>query len=42
MVPVSGSIPLEQKQLYDKYDIAHNSGTIPAEQKQHHDKYDIA
>jgi hypothetical protein len=23
---------VEQKQPYDKYDIAHNTGTIPAEQ----------
>ena len=38
----TGTIPVEQKQPYDKYDIAHNTGTIPVEQKQHYDKYDIA
>ena len=30
----TGTIPVEQKQHYDKYDIAHNTGTIPLEQKQ--------
>jgi hypothetical protein len=33
---------VEQKQPYDKYDIAHNTETIPVEQKQPYDKYDIA
>jgi hypothetical protein len=32
---------VEQKQPYDKYDIAQNTGTIPVEQKQPYDKYDI-
>jgi hypothetical protein len=36
------TIPVEQKQPYDKYDITQNTGTIPVEQKQHYDKYDIA
>jgi hypothetical protein len=35
------SVPVEQKQHYDKYDIAYNTGTISAEQKQPYDKYDI-
>ena len=30
----TGTIPVEQKQPYDKYDIAHNTGTIAVEQKQ--------
>ena len=34
------AIPVEQKQPYDKYDIAENTGTIPVEQKQIYDKYD--
>ena len=38
----TGTIPVEQKQPYDKYDIAHNTGTIPVEQKQPYDKYDLA
>jgi hypothetical protein len=38
----TGTIPVEQKQHYDKYDIAQNTGTIPLEQKQPYDKYDIA
>ena len=38
----TGTIPVEQKQPYDKYDIAQNTGTITVEQKQHYDKYDIA
>jgi hypothetical protein len=29
----TGTIPVEQKQPYDKYDIAQNSGTIHVEQK---------
>ena len=37
----TGTIPVEQKQPYDKYDIAQNTGTIPVEQKQHYNKYDI-
>jgi hypothetical protein len=28
----TGTIPVEQKQPYNKYDIAHNTGTIPVEQ----------
>ena len=28
----TGTIPVEQKQPYDKYDIAQNTGTIPVEQ----------
>jgi acetyl-CoA carboxylase carboxyltransferase component len=36
------TIPVEQKQPYDKYDIAENTGTIPVDQKQPYDKYDIA
>jgi hypothetical protein len=39
---VVGTTPLEQKQPYDKYDIAQNTGTIPVEQKQPYDKYDIS
>ena len=35
----TGTIPVEQKQAYDKYDIAQNTGTIPVEQKQPYDKY---
>ena len=38
----TGTIPVEQKQPYDKYEIAHNTGTIPVEQKQPYDKYDLA
>jgi hypothetical protein len=40
MVPVFCviTIPVEQKQPYDKYDIAQNTGTIPVEQKQPYDK----
>jgi hypothetical protein len=34
-------IPVEQKQPYENYDIAHNTGTIPVEQKQPYDKYNI-
>jgi hypothetical protein len=37
----TGTIPVEQKQLYDKYDIVQNTGTIPLEQKQPYDKYNI-
>ena len=37
----TGTIPVEQKQPYDKYDITQNTGTIPVEQKQPYDKYDI-
>ena len=33
---------LQNKQHYDKYDIAQNTGTIPVEQKQPYVKYDIA
>jgi hypothetical protein len=29
----TGTIPVEQKKPYDKYDIAQNTGTIPEEQK---------
>ena len=29
----TGTIPVEQKQPYDKYHIAHNTGTIHVEQK---------
>ena len=29
------TIPVEQKQPYDKYDTTHNKATIPVEQKQH-------
>ena len=29
----TGTIPVEQKQPYDKYDIAQNTGTIPVVQK---------
>ena len=39
---IQETIPVEQKQHYDKYDIEQNTGTIPVEQKQHYDKYDIA
>ena len=39
---IQRTIPVEQKQPYDKYDIAQNTGTIPVEQKQPYDKYDIA
>jgi hypothetical protein len=28
----TGTIPVEQKQPYDKYDIAQNTGTIPVGQ----------
>jgi hypothetical protein len=42
MLPDTGTILVEQKQHYDKYDIAQNTGTIPVEQKQHYDKYDIS
>ena len=38
----TGTIPVEQKQPYDKYDTTHNTGTIPVEQKQPYDKYHIA
>jgi acetyl-CoA carboxylase carboxyltransferase component len=38
----TGTIPVEQKQPYDKDDLAENTGTIPVEQKQPYDKYDIA
>jgi hypothetical protein len=41
LVQNTGTIPLEQKQPYDKYDITQNTGTIPVEQKQPYDKYDI-
>ena len=30
----TGTITVEQKQHYDKYDTAQNTGTIPVEQKQ--------
>ena len=36
------TIPAEQKQHYNKYDIALNTGTIPVEQKPAYDKYVIA
>jgi hypothetical protein len=42
MVHNTGTFPVEQKQPYEKYDIAQNKGTIPVEQKQPYDKYDIA
>jgi hypothetical protein len=50
MVPVfcndivqnTGTIPVEHKQHYDKYDIVENTATIPIEQKQPYDIYDIA
>ena len=35
------TIPVVQEQLYDPYDIAHNTGTIPVVQEQHYDQYDI-
>jgi hypothetical protein len=38
----TGTIPVEQKQPYDKYDIVHNTGIIPVEQRKPYDKYDIA
>jgi hypothetical protein len=38
----TGTIPVEQKQPYDKYDIAQNTVTIPVKQKKPYDKYDIA
>jgi antitoxin component of RelBE/YafQ-DinJ toxin-antitoxin module len=38
----TGTIPVEQKQPYDKNDITQNTGTIPVEQKQPYDKYHIA
>jgi cytochrome c556 len=38
----TGTIHVEQKQPYDKYNITENTGTIPVEQEQPYDKYDIA
>ena len=42
IVQNTGTIPVEQKQHYDKYDIVEYRATIPVEQKQPYDKYDIA
>jgi hypothetical protein len=42
IVQNTGTIPVEQKQPYDKYDIAQNTVTIPVERKKPYDKYDIA
>jgi hypothetical protein len=37
MTQNTGTIPVEQKQPYDKYYIAQNKGNIPVEQKQPYD-----
>jgi hypothetical protein len=36
------TIPAEQEQYYDQYDIAHGEETIPIVQEQPYDQYDIA